>query len=106
MADMGIHVPEKVTKVKSAMALHLKIHFMSCTNYVFKKCTIFGYAALLYRHACAMTLSNDKVQFLTQKSIKLCKVSLTDNISCGNRFCLSNQFWYSGNLTSEYSSYN
>ena len=24
----------KVTKVKSAMALHLKIHFMSCTNYV------------------------------------------------------------------------
>ena len=26
--------PEKVTKVKSAMALHLKIYFMSCTNYV------------------------------------------------------------------------
>ena len=38
MADMGIHVHiigwKKVTKVKSAIALHLKIHFMSCTNYV------------------------------------------------------------------------
>ena len=26
--------PEKVTKVKSMMAVHLKIYFMSCTNYV------------------------------------------------------------------------
>ena len=33
--DLCTHYwPEKVTKVKSAMALHLKIYFMSCTNYV------------------------------------------------------------------------
>ena len=49
--------PEKVTKVKSAMALHLKIYFMSCTNYVqnfmlLSKSAQF-LATLLYYNGCS-----------------------------------------------------
>ena len=88
MEEMGFCVHKiglkRSPKVKSAMALYLKIHFIRCTNYVcakchafIKKCTIFGYAALLSQsmYVIQYPYHTEQVDVLPSKNQAMCKLN-------------------------------